>query len=224
MPVTTLHGRTIHYTDDDELRTLEEEIWRKRIYYADLETNTPFIIDAGAHIGMATLYLHSLYPQAEFLCIEPNPNNQKLLAQNLEVNGVEHVTIIPKALSNKVGSVKLFTNPQWTVFSSLRAGGWTGQEEGEYIDVETKLLSSLITRPVDLLKLDVEGEETVVIREAQDKLHLIKHIIIEFHKTKTHSEELILKILKNHYKNVDVSVDDRKERTRTNQLLMIEAY
>ena len=223
MPVTTFRDLTIHYTDEDELNTLLEEIWRKRSYYADLNTNTPYIIDAGAHIGITTLYLHSLYPQAEFLCIEPNPQNLILLKQNLAENNVTNVTILPKALSKTEGTVKLFTNSRWTVFSSLLPNGWTGEEKGEYVDVETIPFSSLLTRPIDLVKMDIEGEETIVIREAQAKLHFIKHIIIEFHKTHTHHEEFILKLLRNVYKHVDVSKDERKERTRSNQLLMIEA-
>ncbi len=223
MPVTSFRNLTIHYNDADELKTLLDEIWRKRTYYVDLPTNTPLIIDAGAHIGLTTLYLNSLYPHAEFICIEPNPQNLALLSRNLEENGVANVTIIPKALAIRIGKVDLFTNSKWTVFSSLKKGGWTGEEKGETVTVETTLLSELLTRPVDFLKMDIEGEETAVIRQAQNQLHFVDHMIIEFHKTKDHPEDLMLKLLHNHFAKVTVSVDDRKERTRTNQLLLIEA-
>lgn len=223
MPTTTYRDLTIHYTDEDELNTLLDEIWRRRIYYVDLPTNTPTIIDAGAHIGLATLYLHSLYPRAKFICVEPNPQNLKLLEKNLRDNNVENFTIIPKALSNHEGKVKLFVNPKWTVFSSLKNGGWTGEEKGEHIEVEATSLSSLISEHVDLLKIDIEGEETVVLREAQNLLKFIDHIIIEFHKTKNHNEDLVLKLLKNSFKTVDITTDERRERNKSNQLLLIEA-
>lgn len=223
MPTTQFKDLTIHFTDEDELKTLLDEIWRRRTYYVDLGTNTPLILDAGAHIGLTTLYLHSLYPRAKFICIEPNPQNLKLLEANLTENGVSNFTIIPKALSGEVGKTKLFSNPRWTVFSSLTRGGWTGTEAGEMVEVETTTLSSIIIEPIDLLKMDIEGAETTVIREAQNKLKMVKHLILEFHKTKTHSEELVLKILKNHFKNVDVTVDDRLEKNRANQLLLVEA-
>jgi hypothetical protein len=42
-------------------------------------------------------------------------------------------------------------------------------------------LSSLLTRHVDLLKLDIEGAEQQVLIEAKDKLHLVKKILFEFH-------------------------------------------
>ncbi len=223
MPVTQFRDLTLHYTDENELKTLLDEIWRKRTYYVDLATNTPVIMDAGAHIGLTTLYLHSLYPQAHFICIEPNPQNIPLLTANLAENGVNDVVIIPKALSANTGKVKLFTNPQWTVFSSLKGGGWTGEETGEFVEVETVTLSSLLTQPLDLLKMDIEGEETAVIREAQHQLKLVKHLILEFHKTKTHSEDLILRILRKNFASVEMTVDERRERTRTNRLLLIEA-
>lgn len=223
MPVAQFRGLTIHYYDEDELKTLLDEIWRRRTYYVDLPTNTPVIIDGGAHIGLTTLYLHSLYPQATFICIEPNPQNLNLLKANLKDNNVEKVTIIPKALSGHEGKVKLFSNPRWTVFSSLKSGGWTGEEKGEFIEVETIGLSSFLKNHIDLLKLDIEGEETTVIREAQNQLKFVDHLILEFHKTKTHHEELILKLLRNNFDSVEVSEDERKECTRTNRLLLIEA-
>lgn len=222
MPTVNFRGLEITYQDEAEFRTLVDEIWRKRTYYVDLATNTPYIVDAGAHIGLATLYFHSLYPRAQFLCIEPNPSNLKLLHVNLEANGVTNITIVPKALSNCEGKAQFFVNPQWTVFSSLLKSGWTGEERGGYIEVETATLSSLIDRHVDLLKMDIEGQESVVIREAQSKLHLVDHALIEFHQTRTHREDLIVKILKNNFREVSVTKDERKERKSTNRLLFIE--
>lgn len=223
MPIYHYRDLILHYNDEDELKTLLDEIWRRRTYFADLQTSTPTIMDAGAHIGLTTLYLHSLYPKAKFICIEPNPQNLPLLTANLADNGVQNVTIIPKALSGKAGKVKLFTNPTWTVFSSLKSGGWTGEEKGELVEVEAITLSSLLTEHIDLLKLDIEGEETTVIREAQNQLKQVAHLILEFHKTKNHSEDLVVRILKNNFKSVEVSSDERKERTKSNQLLLIEA-
>ncbi|MEP7167503.1 MAG: FkbM family methyltransferase [Candidatus Woesebacteria bacterium] len=222
---TTYRGLTIHYRDQLEMDTLLEEEFKKNQYYVDLPTNTPLIIDGGAHIGTSTLYLHSLYPHARFICIEPDPANIELLSKNLEENDIDQATIISKALvgADSLPSVKLFTNHTFTVLSSLKVGGWTGEDKLEAIDVETIRLSEIITEPVDLLKLDIEGMETVVIEEAQSKLSLVKNLILEFHKTKTHSEEKILRILKNHFKTVNVIRDSRKERNKNNLLLMIEA-
>lgn len=223
MPTTTYRDYTITYTDDDELRTLIEEIWRKRTYYVEIETPEPYIIDAGAHIGLPVLYLHTLYPRAKFLCFEPNPTNLKNLRQNLEDNLVDNVTIIPKALSDQEGTAKFFTNERWSVFSSLSAGGWTGEEQGKMIAVETTPLLPYLDKHVDLLKMDIEGSETMVLEAAQEGLVNVDHLILEFHRTHDHHEERLLKILRKYFDTIDVTIDHRKERNYHNQLLMIEA-
>ena len=54
---------------------------------------------------------------------------------------------------------------------------------GDEIIVPSRALSSVITREVDLLKMDIEGAETAVILElaASGKLKLIKQIHLEYH-------------------------------------------
>lgn len=223
---TNFQGLTISYIDQLELDTVLEEVFKAHTYYIDLETSTPLIIDAGAHIGLTTLYLHKQYPHAEFICIEPHPQNVELLRKNLSDNGIEKVTIIPKALVGKNEtrpSVRLYSNNRFTVLSSLQRGGWMGTDDGSFVDVETVKLSDIITKPVDIVKMDIEGLETEVIEEAAEKLSLVKNLIIEFHKTKSHTEEKILRILKEHYSNIKVTKDHRKETDRSNQLLLIEA-
>lgn len=224
MPVTTYKDLTIHYNDEWELKALLEEVFRLRTYYFECDTNTPFIIDCGAHIGLPVLYWHKLYPQAQYLCFEPHPDNVANLKRNIEDNNVEHVEIVQKALAAEEKQAHLHTNNQWTVFSSLKKGGWTGEEAGEPVAIETTKLSTYITKPVQLLKMDIEGSETEVLFEAKDKLHFVERLILEFHETKQHSKDKVLKLLKNTFKTVDVIKDERKERNRTNQLYLIEAY
>ncbi len=219
-------GLLFHYPDQLEYDSLYEEIFKQRTYYVDLDTNTPLIVDCGAHIGMTTLYLHKLYPHATFICIEPDPRNLSYLTQNLAENQVENVTIVPKAVVGKFEkrkTIPFYASPRLGVFSSIHTGGWTGDQEGSTVEVETTTLSSYLTKPVDLLKIDIEGMETEVIWEAQYLLHNVRHVMIEFHRTANHPEDKILRLLKNAFKTVEVTVDERKERNRKNQLLFIEA-
>ena len=50
-------------------------------------------------------------------------------------------------------------------------------------DVKTVKLSDYIDRPVDLLKLDIEGAETAVIEELGEKVALARRIYVEVHST-----------------------------------------
>lgn len=218
-------GWIIHYRDQLEIETLVEEEFKHHQYYVELPTNTPLIIDAGAHIGTSTLYLHSLYPQARFICIEPDPANLELLAKNLQANDITQVEIIPKALvgANQGATTQLYTNHSFTVLSSLKSGGWKGEDRLMSVQVKTARLSELITETVDLLKLDIEGMETEVLLEAKDKLSFVKHLILEFHKTKTHSEEKVLNLLYEKFSEVSIVENHRQEKQRESKLLMIEA-
>jgi FkbM family methyltransferase len=224
MPVTTYKQWTIHYTDEDELNTLVEEIFKRRIYYVDLDTSTPLIIDAGAHIGLPTLYFHSLYPKAKFILFEPNPDNVVLLRKNLEANDISNVEIVEKALiGNKVRNT-LHVHDRWSLLSSLHEGGWTGEESMRSIEVETTPLAPYLEEHVSLLKMDIEGMETEVLEAARNQLPQIGHLIVEFHRTKNHNEEKLLKILRQYFHSLDITVDERHERNFQNRLLMIEAH
>src|SRR5687768_1231170 len=50
----------------------------------------PIIVDAGANVGAATLWMKAQYPQAHVVAIEPDPASSELLRQNTK--GLERVT------------------------------------------------------------------------------------------------------------------------------------
>lgn len=224
MPSLTYKGIHITYQDQLEYETLIEEVFQKRTYYVDLETNTPLIIDAGAHIGMTTLYLHSVYPNARFICIEPNPVNQELLKKNLEDNNITNAVIEPYALAKNEEVRKFYIHPTLTFFSSFHKKGWTGDQEMREVRVQTRTISSYLNEPVDLLKMDIEGAESEVLIEAGEKLKNVKHLMLEFHKTSMHTEEKLLRVLRNYFPHIDIQTDKRKEKMRNNKLLFIEAF
>jgi FkbM family methyltransferase len=68
-------------------------------YYFETDNPLPFIIDAGAQIGMSTLYFKKQYPGAEIVAIEPNTINFKLLEENIWENQLDNVTTIQAALT-----------------------------------------------------------------------------------------------------------------------------
>ncbi len=226
MPVTTFQDLRINYHDRLEYESLTDEVFKSHSYYVDLPTNTPLIVDVGAHIGVSLLYFHRQYPQAKFICIEPHPQNLYYLHKNIADNGIENVSVIEKAVVGKKETreiVQLYSNNQLTVFSSLHKGGWTGDEKGEPIDVPTLHLSEILDQHVDVLKLDIEGMEIEVLREVAEKLKNVDTVLCEFHKTKDTTEKDILLLLKPYFSHIEIVKDKRKERDSRNQLFLIEA-
>lgn len=187
MPHTNLFEYTVDYLSDEEYRRLKRELFTQNIYYFEFATDTPFIVDAGAHIGLSVLYFKHLYPECQILAIEPHPTSFVLLQKNVEQNRLTAVRTIQAALvKSQQSHIALFADGEetWLMSASLRKGAWNGfQEKMVSLTVPSTRLSQLIDRPVDLLKLDVEGgEHDVIIDLIQtDVIRFIQRICVEVH-------------------------------------------
>jgi FkbM family methyltransferase len=134
--------------------------------YAGLPVRSPrVIIDAGANIGLASLYFLRRYPRARVLALEPEPDNFALAAANLRPYR-HRCTLVRAALWSH------------TTRLAIRPGTahWAAQvmpaEDGAGRPVPAYSLDDLIVQfglPfVDLLKVDIEGSEADVFRAGRD--------------------------------------------------------
>lgn len=223
---TTFQNLSFSYPDQMEFDTLIQEVFKDHSYYVDLATQTPLIIDAGAHIGTSVLYFHKQYPRARFICIEPNPQNLHYLQLNLAANSVTSVQVIPKALVGARGGeqVPLYLDPTWGVFASLLPGGWTKDRSHTSIRVPTIKLSEIITEPVDILKMDIEGMEMEVLMEAGESLRLVSHCVLEFHQTRPGELETMQRFLARYFSDIEIEKDPRREKRKEHQLYTIKAH
>jgi FkbM family methyltransferase len=176
-----------YFTNQEEFEKLWENIFEEEEYKTDLNHTAPLIFDIGAHIGLATIYFKSKYPRAKILAFEPNPNTAKLLKLNIKANNLKGVKIIEAGVWDKKGKNPFYTdttsqNP-WTWGDSFIKNIWNSQTPPQTISVKTVVLSALLTKPIDLLKLDVEGAENQIIQEAAEKLKIVKNLILEYHRT-----------------------------------------
>ena len=74
MHQTKLAPFVVSYQNGQEFHHLKKEIWTEHLYYTEIDSVMPRIIDAGAHIGLASLYFAKTYPTAKILSLEPNPS------------------------------------------------------------------------------------------------------------------------------------------------------
>lgn len=189
---------TIDYLNRDEYLVLKKEIFDTEIYYLDLPSS-PAIIDAGAHIGLATLYFKKVYPNADITAIEPNPELFETLKRNVEQNDLTKVHIIDNCLAAKPGAHDFFmdnTDSKWYSTGGIHVGAWNGAQQSKKEIVGAITLSCFLTKPIDLLKLDIEGAEIKVLEESMNELHLVKNIIMEYHPTKNQKREKLDKIMR----------------------------
>ncbi|MCB9802337.1 MAG: FkbM family methyltransferase [Pseudomonadales bacterium] len=173
----------VTYHNKTEYHQLKKEIFNEHTYYFETSNPAPVIIDAGAHIGLATLYFVKLYPHAQITAIEPNPTSFALLEKNMWDNNCDTVTTVHAALSNGDGETALWSDAddEWLSTDSLYEGAWDRKQSTKPLTVPTQTLSGFLRHPVTLVKLDIEGYENIVLSESEPFLKNIEHIIVEHH-------------------------------------------
>jgi FkbM family methyltransferase len=155
------------------------KVLANREYSFESDHQSPaFIVDAGANIGLATLYFAWKYPAARIAAIEPEASNLEILRRNCA--DLPSVKIIPSALWS--GRSNLFiSNPhseKWTFSVTEKKSSGPSIPSVTVGDV---LRDSGFDR-IDILKLDIEGAERELFREGwQDWLPKVRMIVIELH-------------------------------------------
>lgn len=126
-------------------------------------------IDIGAHVGTWTLNLAPYFQRV--FAFEPDPRGWQVLKANLELNGITNVEIVPKAVSNVSGKVRLnlFPNPCTNTMMDPVACGRTdvpiGVHEVDTISIDEFTASRGIT-DLDFIKVDAEAAEMLIIEGA----------------------------------------------------------
>jgi FkbM family methyltransferase len=184
----------------EEFERICHDVFAGHEYAFETRRRAPLIVDAGAHVGVATHYFKRRFPHARVLALEANPVTFALLRKNISHNGLDDVRAIHAALAPEAGTIPFFASA-----SDEEPGAWGDSviqqpwHEGEataVVQVPAVTLSSLLTEPIDLLKLDIEGLETAVLEEAAPRLSTVRQVILEFHGTQRNPGNSLATILR----------------------------
>jgi FkbM family methyltransferase len=121
---------------------------------------SPLVIDAGANIGIASLWLAAKYPGARLVCFEPERENFALLQRNL--TQIAGATCVQAALGAHAGEAVLHVTDNASDHSLTATPGPSRPQRVPCLTLDDYLEGAGIDR-VDLLKLDVEGSELDVL-------------------------------------------------------------
>ena len=94
-----------------EFEKIYNEVFVDQEYKFEGASQSPFIIDCGAHIGLSILYFKSLYPHAQILALQPDPLNLELLAINVQQNNLEDIKVIHSAVGSHDEQALLYREP-----------------------------------------------------------------------------------------------------------------
>ncbi len=136
------------------------------------------ILDAGAYIGLSSLYFHFCFPDATIIALEPDPENFRLLKSNTE--RIPKIIAINSALWSSSTPQKFTVESMapWASRVSERPASEVKLVKCMTIDDADKLSECRI----DFIKLDIEGGEAEVFKDVPSNLLArLKAIVIEFH-------------------------------------------
>ena len=171
-----VEGRQFEYLDGASFANSYEDIFVAQPYRFTTTNDRPRIVDCGANIGLSVAFFKRMYPASRIVAFEADPDIFRTLERNGKAAGWSDVTLLHRALWDTDESELTF----------LSRGGEVGRlsqdnETERGVPVKTCRLSPYLAEPVDLLKLDVEGAETVVLRECRHQLGNVRNIILESH-------------------------------------------
>jgi FkbM family methyltransferase len=158
------------------------------------------IIDAGANIGMTSVYLANRYPNAKIYSIEPDEGNFDQLTLNaapynqiIPIKGAlwfreERISLVDKGLGNRSFMIERSTN---------------GTMNGISISY---LMKKFNFQKIDLLKIDIEGSEKEVFEtDYQEWLPQTGCLIVELHdRMKAGCSRSVFKAISNYDFNLEV--------------------
>ncbi len=141
----------------------------------------PWIIDAGANIGLVTLYFTGRYPAARVVALEPDPANAEQFRWHVAHNPPSRVHLVEAALWPAKTRLRFVRSQSDDQSWGIRV---EASEDGPLPAVSPMdLIRDHGIDQIDLLKLDVEGSEFPLMNdpEAHQWLSRVHAIVAELH-------------------------------------------
>lgn len=161
-----------------------DQVFTRKDYEFDVQNSPYVIVDAGANIGLASIYFANRFPDSKIIAIEPESSNYKLLEIN--VSPYENIIPLNMALWNKNEQIDL-------VDPGLGKWGFMTQAESDQTSASAKkchtvmgiTVNEIMTRngleKIDILKMDIEGAEREVFMSSPSWVGKVDALIVELH-------------------------------------------
>ena len=171
------NGKKVFYRTSSSDMTLIYEILLKSKYrseyYFPEKIKPEVILDIGGNVGITSIYLASIFPNAIIYTFEPLLENYKILQKNTEQYG--NIKVFNIGLGSKNGSFKVFLSDD-----SENFGGVSFYSEGEgnktesYTECKVRNINDVIQElnisAIDLMKIDTEGSEYDILSCLNDEI------------------------------------------------------
>lgn len=136
------------------------------------------VVDAGANIGLTSVFIASRHPDARIYAIEPEDGNFELLQKNTAP--FVQIHCIRGALWGRDEPVEIISPDaqDWAFRVGGRSSAGSALVPGYRV---SSFASTHGESRISLLKMDIEGAELDVLRDAASWVGMVENIIIELH-------------------------------------------
>ncbi|MCG8344568.1 MAG: FkbM family methyltransferase [Chlorobiales bacterium] len=161
-----------------------EQIFIRQEYDFITKTTPGVIVDAGANIGLASIYFANKYPDTRIIAIEPEKSNYLILKKNVEP--YSNVTPVFAALWHTNEEINLIDPGMGKWGFMTEESDSVESIQGEFchrvkaITVD-ELIHTYNLEKIDVLKIDIEGAEKEVFSNTSSWIDKVESIIIELH-------------------------------------------
>jgi FkbM family methyltransferase len=150
------------------------EVFLDKAYRLPFPSQSEVLVDLGANIGTAAVWLAKRYGYSKVIAVEPSPKNAQLALTNLKENGI-NAELVEAAVGSEDGT---------TFFEEAEAsnlGRVSGQGRPIRMISMKSILQLLPRGTVVDLKMDIEGGEEALLRGDLAWLRHVRSVIAEFH-------------------------------------------
>lgn len=160
------------------------QVFKNKEYNFVAKSQPKIIVDAGANIGLASIYFANKYPSAKIIAIEPERSNFELLREN--VAPYSQIVPVQAALWNKNEEINL-VDPglgKWGFMTEMKdsseklSGDTCHTVAAMTID---KIMKDFNLQKIDILKVDIEGAEKEVFSDTSSWIEKVDSLIVELH-------------------------------------------
>jgi len=128
------------------------------------------VLDVGANIGYFTLlFAQQVGPRGHVYAVEPEPRNFELLRRNISLNGFANVTAIQRAAWHEPSTLMLYLNED----NRGDHRSYPSEESRVGVSIPAAPIDDLLgqlPRPVDVVKIDIQGAEYNAVRGMRNLL------------------------------------------------------
>lgn len=158
------------------------EIWHDQVYTGAFyrPRDGDLVIDAGANVGLFSIWLARRNPSIRVIGFEPFEENFRLLEQNRMAAGVKNFIPVQAAVGGETTTGKMECVPGRSLDHRLDSGSVAEGGFPVYSFADTLALAS--TARIALFKIDVEGSEYEMFEHASPSdIARVDRFAIEYH-------------------------------------------